>query len=160
MTDAALFALKAALDQCEQHARILMQDLAMLPPQFDAASAGQLSDEARRVMDQAAYRFMKLQDVLGEKVLPGLLTATLDPLPPESPFAQKLQRLERLGAIPSAQAWRGLREARNSMAQEYPQHPELQAAQWTTFLRAAADLVGIWSSVQRFADSGVFTAGQ
>jgi hypothetical protein len=154
MADATLLALRAALDQCEQHARILSQDLALLPSQFDAAAVGQLSEEGRRVMDQAAYRFMKLQDVLGEKVLPGLLDATLDPLPPESPFAQKLQRLERLGAIPSANAWRGLREARNSLAHEYPQHPDLQAAQWTSFLAAASELVSIWGTVKQFAESG------
>ena len=153
MADSALQALTAALDQCEQHARILAQDLTLLPARFDAASVVQLSDEGRRVMDQAAYRFMKLQDVLGEKVLPGLLSATLDPLPPESPFVQKLQRLERLGAIPSAQAWRVLREARNSLAHEYPQHPELQAAQWTVFVTAAGDLVSIWTAVKRFAAS-------
>lgn len=156
MADASRLALRAALGQCEQHAGILTQDLALLPVEFDAAAVGQLSDERRRVMDQAAYRFMKLQDVLGEKVLPGLLNATLDPLPPESPFAQKLQRLERLGAIPSAQSWRTLREARNSLAHEYPQHPELQAAQWTAFIQAAAQLLVIWGAVRRFADSGDF----
>jgi hypothetical protein len=101
MPDSALQALKAALDQCEQHARILTQD----------------------------------------------------PLPPESPFVQKLQRLERLGAIPSAQAWRVLREARNSLAHEHPQRPELQAAQWTIFVTAAGDLVSIWAAVKEFAAS-------
>jgi hypothetical protein len=84
MNDAAMTALKASMDQCEQHARILAQDLTLLPPHFDAAAVAQLSDEGRRVMDQAAYRFMKLQDVLGEKILPALLDATLDPLPPET----------------------------------------------------------------------------
>jgi len=155
MSDTAMTALKASMDQCEQHARILAQDLTLLPAQFNVAAVTQLSDEGRRVMDQAAYRFTKLQDVLGEKVLPALLDATLDPLPPEAPFAQKLQRLERLGAIPSAQAWRVLREARNSLAHEYPQHPELQAAQWTVFVRAASELLDIWSEVKRFAGSGV-----
>lgn len=155
MNEATMTALKVSMDQCEQHARILAQDLTLLPPHFDAAAVAQLSDEGRRVMDQAAYRYMKLQDVLGEKILPALLDATLDPLPPEAPFAQKLQRLERLGAIPSAQAWRGLREARNSLAHEYPQHPELQAAQWTLFVRAASELLDIWGEVKRFARSGV-----
>ncbi len=58
MPDSALQALKAALDQCEQHARILTQDLTLLPACFDAAAVVQLSDEGRRVMDQAAYRFI------------------------------------------------------------------------------------------------------
>ena len=33
---------------------------------------------------------MKLQDSLGEKLPPGGLSLTQDPLPPEAPFAQKL----------------------------------------------------------------------
>jgi len=155
MSDTTMMALKASMDQCEQHARILTQDLALLPPLFNVADVAELSEEGRRVMNQAAYRFMKLQDALGERVLPALLDVTLDPLPPEAPFAQKLQRLERLGAIPSAQAWRRLREARNSLAHEYPQPPELQAAQWTVFVRAASELLDIWGEVKRFAGSGV-----
>ena len=151
MSAGAWLALQAALQQCEHHARILATDLALLPEAFDAAAIAGLTDETRRVMDQAAYRFMKLQDVLGEKVLPGLLAITLDPLPPEAHFAQKLQRLERLGVIPSAQAWRGLRDARNDLAHEYPQHPALQAAQWTAFLRKTAELLSVWASVRQFA---------
>jgi hypothetical protein len=50
---------------------------AALPDTFDAAMAAQVDDETRRWLDQAAYRFMKLQDSLGEKVLPGLLAAAL-----------------------------------------------------------------------------------
>lgn len=99
----------------------------------------------------AAARFMKLQDVLGERVLPALLEATLDPLPPEAPFAQKLQRLERLGGIPSAASWRLLREARNSLAHEYPEHPEIQAALWTAFVTAAHELLAVWAHVNAFA---------
>ena len=63
MSDTAMTALKASMDQCEHHARILAQDLMLLPAQFNVAAVTQLSDEGRRVMDQAAYRFMKLQDV-------------------------------------------------------------------------------------------------
>jgi hypothetical protein len=36
----------------------------------------------------------------GEKVLPGLLVAALDPLPRDATVAEKLKRLERLGALP------------------------------------------------------------
>ena len=74
---------------------------------------------------------MKLQDSLGEKVLPGLLLATLDPLPPAATFAEKLQRLERLGAVSSAERWRYLREVRNALALEYPDHPAFRAVALT-----------------------------
>lgn len=105
----------------------------------------------RRALDQAAYRFMKLQDSLGEKVLPGLLNLTLDPLPEQATFAEKLQRLERLGAVPSAHSWRLLREVRNSLAHEYPDNPAIQAAVLTRTLRAFVELLAVWDAVRQFA---------
>lgn len=144
-------ALEAALAQCELHARVLRQDLQTLPRGFDVAAAAALDEGQRMLLDQAAYRYMKLQDALGEKVLPALLALTLDPLPPEAPFAQKLQRLERLGVVSSAAAWKLLREARNSLAHDYPDYPEVQAAVLTGFLAAAAALLDEWDRARRFA---------
>ena len=107
--------LDAAMAECALHAHVLGEAAAALPAGFTAETAVAVDADLRRWLDQAAYRFMKLQDSLGEKVLPGLLAATLDPLPPEATFAERLQRLERLGAVPSAQGWRLLREVRNSL---------------------------------------------
>ena len=98
---------------------------------FTVEDAGSISNLLQRLLDQAAYRFMKLQDSLGEKVLPGLLAVTVDPLPPAATFAEKLQRLERLGAVPSAERWRRLREVRNTLVHEYPDHPAFRAAALT-----------------------------
>lgn len=144
-------ALTAALAQCELHARVLQQDLQALPRRFDVVAASVLDEHQRMMLDQAAYRYMKLQDALGEKVLPALLALTLDPLPPEAPFSQKLQRLERLGVVSSAAAWKLLREARNSLAHDYPEHPEVQAAVLTGFVAAASALLDEWDRAQRFA---------
>ena len=87
-----------------------LAESAALPTAFSAGMVAVVDSERRRWLDQTAYRFMKLQDSLGEKVLPGLLAATLDPLPPEATFAERLQRLERLGALSSVERWRLLRE--------------------------------------------------
>jgi hypothetical protein len=125
---------------------------AALPEVFNAEMAATVDPDRRRWLDQAAYRFMKLQDSLGEKVLPGLLAATLDPLPPEATFAERLQRLERLGALPSVGRWRLLREVRNSLAHEYPEHPELQAAALTRLVGGARELLLFWAAARAFAD--------
>ena len=109
--------------------------------------------ETRAYLDQTAYRFMKLQDSLGENVMPGLLSATLDPLPPDATFAEKLQRLERLGAQPSVTAWRLLREVRNLLAHEYPDHSALQAQALNRLIAGVQDLLSIWLSVRIFAET-------
>jgi uncharacterized protein with HEPN domain len=61
---------------------------------------------------------------------------------------QKLQRLERLGAVPSVEQWKLLREVRNALAHEYPDHPALQAAAWTRLRDAAGRLIEAWHTAQ------------
>lgn len=139
--------LAAALAQCAVHAQVLADAAALLPPRFTAQDIVGIDAALRRVLDQAAYRYMKLQDSLGERVLPGLLNLAEEPLAPEATFAQKLQRLERLGVIPSADTWRVLREVRNALAHEYPDDPALQAAAMTRFRRAVDELLGLWQGV-------------
>ncbi len=141
----------AALAECGLHAAVLADAASRLPAVFSADQVGAIDVEQRRLLDQAAYRFMKLQDSLGEKVLPGILELTLDPLPPEASFAEKLQRLERLGALRSAGHWRLLREVRNSLAHEYPENPALQAAALTRLMRGVSELMDLWADARRFA---------
>ena len=85
-------------------------------------------------------------------VLPGLLAATLDPLPPEATFAD---RLHRLGALPSVERWKLLREVRNSLAHEYPEHPDLQVAALTRLVGGAWELLSFWTAARVFADRHV-----
>lgn len=145
----------AALAECGLHAGVLADAASRLPASFSADQAGAIDVEQRRLLDQAAYRFMKLQDSLGEKVLPAILELTLDPLPPEASFAEKLQRLERLGALRSAGIWRLLREVRNSLAHEYPENPALQAAALTRLMRGVSELIELWDDARRFAANRV-----
>ena len=154
MNDGARAKLDAALAECDLHAQVLTEAAKKLPPRFDPNGSPGLQTETRAYLDQTAYRFMKLQDSLGEKVMPGLLSATLDPLPPDdATFAEKLQRLERLGALPSVTAWRLLREVRNSLAHEYPDHSALQAQALNRLMAGVQDLLSIWLSVRTFAET-------
>lgn len=163
--------LVAAFAECELHASVLAEATRSLPDRFEPSDVAKISVDVRRTLDQLAYRFMKLQDGLGEKVLPGVLTATLDPLPPDATFAEKLQRLERLGALASADGWRLgalaaadgwrlLREVRNSLAHEYPENPALQAAALTRLLVGVRDLLCIWGGIRVFADTRLNISGE
>ncbi len=153
MTASARHKFDAALQECVLHASVLSDAAGHLPVAFDAAQVGGIGVEQRRVLDQVAYRFMELQDCLGEKVLPGILTLTLDPLPPDASFAEKLQRLERLGALASADNWRLLREVRNSLAHEYPENPALQAAALNRLLRGVGELLALWAGARHYAET-------
>lgn len=151
MSSGAEEKLAAALEECALHARILEEDLAEHGEvSYDAETVTRMDRASLRLLDQMAYRFSKLQDAMGQKVLPLLLERAEEPLPPDATFATKLQRLERLGFIPSAEQWRQLREARNALAHEYPDAPEISAARINQFVADVGDLLAFWRHVRNY----------
>ena len=149
MTGPGHLKFDAAVVECRLHAVVLADAASRLPTRFTAADMALIDSELRRSLDQASYRFMKLQDSLDEKVLPGVLSLTLDPLPPEVPCAEKLQRLERLGVLGSVETWRLLRQVRNALAHDYPDNAALQAAALSRLLKGVSDLLALWAEVER-----------
>lgn len=81
-------------------------------------------DLAERI-DAFVARFGRLQDTLGDKLLPHLLRAL-----GEKPGAaiDNLDRAERLGWIESADQWLEIRRLRNQMIHEYVEDPAILAA--------------------------------
>lgn len=141
----------AVLAECALHAQVLSSALLDWPAEWPGAvTALPIEPALRRTLDQVAYRFMKLQDTVGERLLPGVLALAEEPMRPDSTFAEKLQRLERLGALASVATWRLLREVRNSPAHEYPDNPALQAAAYVRLRRAAVDLIDLWQGVGHY----------
>jgi hypothetical protein len=144
----------AALAECRRHAEILRNASAGLGrTRFTAESVGGLSAETVQLLDQSAYRFGKLQDTLGTRVLPAILDLTEEPFPESTPFGQKLQRLERLNVIPSVTQWRMLRELRNQIAHEYLEAPALKAAALNRFLDGINDILQVWQQVSRYVNA-------
>jgi hypothetical protein len=76
-------------------------------------------DLAERV-DAFVSRFGRLQDTLGDKLLPALLAALGEPV---AAAIDNLDRAERLGLIPSADQWMQMRKLRNQMIHEYVEDP-------------------------------------
>lgn len=69
-------------------------------------------------IDQFIGRFAKLQDAMGAKLFPQILDLTQEVTSPA--FIDKLNKLEKIGAIPNAEDWVELRTLRNSFAHDYP----------------------------------------
>lgn len=65
-------------------------------------------------------RFGRLQDNLGDKLLPALLSALGERV---ASAADNLDKAERLGWIPSADEWFAMRSLRNQMVHEYVEDP-------------------------------------
>ena len=91
-------------------------------------------------LDAFVARFARLQDSLGDKLLPALLTALAEPV---GAAIDNLNRGERLGWLPSVEAWRAIRALRNQMIHEYVEDRRvLESA-----LVAARDAVPMLSAV-------------
>ena len=78
-----------------------------------------LSKADRRLLDQFAYRYTRLQDDLGAKLMPAVLRALQEDIPSLS-MLDRLNRLEQLGWLPSAEEWGDLRRVRNEFTHDYP----------------------------------------
>ena len=100
-----------------------------------------------RLLDQILYRFSKLQDAVGERLIPATLASLAEPFE-DRPMRDRLDRLEGLGWLDALQwlEWRGVR---HRLAHEYPDAPELRWAalgsagpRWASALMAAQGLLG------------------
>jgi hypothetical protein len=120
------FKLQPALAECALHRQRLHQawkeacEFGVLKQ----TSPPPLNDEEVRTLDQLVFRFGRLQDAIGTRLLPAMLQLTQEWRDNE-PFIDKLNRAEKLGMLPSAEQWQLLRELRNPSAYEYPAQPEL-----------------------------------
>jgi len=88
--------------------------------QLAAADLDGLSKEDRRLLDQFAYRTTRLQDDMGARLMPAVLRARGEEITAMS-VIDRLNRLEQLGWLASAEHWGELRRVRNEFAHEYPE---------------------------------------
>ena len=106
------------------HLALTDQRLFTVP--FDVARAECLSadpDLAERV-EASVSRFARLQDTLGDKLIPVLLSA-LEGRPGAA--IDNLDRAERLGFLQSVDQWMAMRQLRNQMVHEYVEDPMILA---------------------------------
>ena len=67
-------------------------------------------------LDAFVSRFGRLQDTVGDKLLPALLNALAEKT---GPAIDNLDKAEKLGLLESADAWMEMRRLRNQMVHEY-----------------------------------------
>ena len=143
---------QAALGISKRHADRMAWAMAELQPGFPltAAKLSALNGMELAVLDQFSTRFAKLQDAMGTKLFPAVLELTKEQ-GSLSAFVDKLNRLEKIGAIPSAEQWLILREMRNEFSHDYPDDPAIQSAILNKAYSLANDLLGVLSWVEKFA---------
>jgi hypothetical protein len=132
--------LTIALWEADRHAAALSEALAewAAEPALDMARL-ERDRLLLRLADQILFRFTKLQDALGERLVPATLQRLAESFE-EWPMRDRLERLERLGYV-VVDDWLRWRELRNRLAHEYPDQPELRFAVLKAAIGAAGELV-------------------
>ncbi len=142
------------LKLCERHADRLQWAMTELRPHlpFSEHALAQLSDIELAILDQFSTRFGKLQDLMGAKLFPAILELTKEPGDLKA-FIDKLYRLEKIGAIPSADDWLLMREIRNTFSHDYPDDSDLQAEVLNKAFDLAAQLLDVLKTVIEFINT-------
>jgi len=141
------------LKVCRKHADRLqwsMNELEECLP-FTVKSLDGLSDIQLAVLDQFSSRFSRLQDTMGAKLFATVLELTKEQGSLDA-FVDKLNRLEKIGAIPSANDWLILREMRSAFSHEYPDDPEIQVAILNKAFVLARELIATLTHLEIFAN--------
>lgn len=112
----------------EREAAYLLQtDARLFAQPFDAARAEILPEQQdlSEQVDAFAMRFGRLQDTMGDKLIPALLLREQETL---GSALDNLDRAERLGWLESTEDWVDARRLRNGFVHEYVRDPATLAA--------------------------------
>ncbi len=113
------FLVRVVRKECRH---LVTTDQRLFGNDFSLQQASRLEEDldlAERV-EAFVGRFGRLQDTLGDKLLPLLLSALGEKI---SSVIDNLDRAERLGIIKSADGWMTMRNLRNQMIHEYVEDP-------------------------------------
>jgi hypothetical protein len=147
--------LQQILGVCQGHADALadaLQDMQLRG--LSAEDYSHLSKEDRRLLDQFAYRYTRLQDDMGARLMPNVLKALGEDIGPMSAI-DRYARLEQLGWIASADEWLALRQVRNQFAHDYPNSAAERFERLQAATKAAGQLLATMKKLQtKLASSG------
>ena len=135
--------LAELLAECELHLQALREAMERCPQPLTEAHFARRDAELIAALDQFAYRFTKLQDVMSAKVFRQYALEVLHEAVEAAPIIDILNLLERYGLLPSVVRWQEIREIRNQITHEY----QLSPAELVVTLRIAFGMVAEMAAV-------------
>lgn len=100
-------------------------------------------------LDAFRVRFSDLQDIVGNKLFRGILL-----LEDEQPgtMIDILQKMEKRGLLHDVNAWRIMREIRNTFSHDYPESISEKAEALSQALTASTQLLTILDNIQHYLE--------
>ncbi|MDT8363745.1 MAG: hypothetical protein RQ714_03735 [Nitrosomonas sp.] len=153
--DIAALRLQDAWRECERNIYYLCSALTSMAPvlPMTAERFGHLTDVQVQALDQFILRFTKLQDAMGGRLFPAILAYLQEPYE-ERPMLDKLNRLEKMGYIRSAEEWQKIRMTRNRFAHDYPDDWSKNSALINVACEAAAEMYRILTEIENKLKTG------
>lgn len=148
-TSVAILRLQDAWRECERNVYHLCHALDLLYPilPMTGDKFEHLTDEQIQTLDQFILRFIKLQDALGGHMYSAILEYLQESYE-ERPMLDKLNRLEKLGYLQSAETWQDIRNIRNKFSHGYPDDGDKNAALINMAIEAATNMHGILAAIE------------
>lgn len=141
-------ALQHHMALCQGHAEALQDALQdMQNRALNVDDYTHLNKADRRLLDQFACRYTRLQDDMGAKLIPAVLKALGEDIAPLSAL-DRFARLEQLGWLASADEWQTLRQIRNQFAHDYPDNPTERFERLQAAVHAAVQLMSLLTRFQ------------
>lgn len=121
MIDVLQVKIDSSIKECNSHIEKLIRSKRLLSEFFplEPDKFKNLDEEQIEHLDQFIYRFTRLQDSMGKRFLPSLISYIDNDFSPKS-FLDILARLEQLGIIENDTDWQFFRNLRNNLAHDYP----------------------------------------
>ena len=142
-------ALQQAVTTCRTHREALQEALEDLRQRaLTASDLEHLTKEDRRLLDQFAYRYTRLQDDMGNRLMSAALRAMGEEIS-GMPMLDRLNRLEQLGWLPSADEWADLRRIRNEFTHDYPETATERFERLQLALASARGLLEILAGIDQ-----------
>ena len=117
-------ALNDLLNECDLHLLALREAMTRCPQPLTEDHFATRNPALVAALDQFAYRFTKLQDVISVQVFRRFALEVLHEPVESLPIIDILNLLERYGYLSSAMRWQEIREARDQITHEYRLDPD------------------------------------
>jgi hypothetical protein len=107
------------------------------------------SEQEMMAIELLISRFAKLQDYIGRILINEVLKKAGD-YDERFTMIDKINKLEKLRIIESAEIWHAMREARNHVSHEYPDEPSLTARYLNQIFDFAPKLIDTLNKMQLY----------
>jgi hypothetical protein len=115
---------------------------------IDATKIKNLKEYDFAWLELLINRFGKLQDFIGAKIIDLFLLINEENIS-NLTVLDKINKLEKLGIIKDCEIWKDMRKARNHIAHEYPDNPELTARHLNKIFKLVPELIEFYESIKK-----------